>query len=81
MKHITLIVPDGQSDLSAVACIVAGSEIFAEANAHWKETGRKEPYKIDLAGISKKADYHEGSITVQPQINISSIKTTNLIIE
>ncbi|HET7001002.1 MAG TPA: helix-turn-helix domain-containing protein [Puia sp.] len=80
MKHITILVPDGQSNLSTVASIVGATEIFAEANAYWKRNGKKELYKVEIAGISKKVDYSEGLITLKPQINISAIEKTNLVI-
>ena len=57
MKHITILVPDGQSNLSTVASIVGAAEIFTEANGYWKRIGKKELYKVDIAGISKKVDY------------------------
>jgi transcriptional regulator GlxA family with amidase domain len=80
MKHITILVPDGQSNLSTVASIVGASEIFTEANAYYKRNGKRELYKVEIAGISKKVDYGEGLITLKPQINISAIAKTNLII-
>ena len=80
MKHITILVPDGQSNLSTVASIVGASEIFAEANACWKRNGQRELYKVEIAGISKKVEYKEGLITLKPQINVSAIVKTNLIV-
>ncbi|PWT77675.1 MAG: AraC family transcriptional regulator [Bacteroidetes bacterium] len=80
MKHITIIVPDGQGNLSTLACIVGACEIFAEANFYWKKTGKKEFPKIELAGIPGKVKYYDGSIIVQPQVDISAITRTNLII-
>jgi len=86
MKHITIVVPDGQSTLSTIACIVGTYEIFTAANKYWsqtpagKETGKKELFKIELAGVSKKADFDNGLLTVKPHTNISAIKKTNLII-
>jgi len=80
MKHITIIVPDGQSTLSTVACIVGAYEIFITANKHWKENGSKELFKIELAGVSKKADFNKGLLTVKPHTNISAISKTHLII-
>lgn len=77
MKHITIIVPDGQNNLSS---IVGAYKIFTRANAYWKETGRKELFKIELAGISKKVEFYEGLFTVKPHTNISSVIKTNLII-
>lgn len=80
MKHITIIVPEGQSTLSTIACIVGTYEIFVSANEYWKKAGRKESFKIELAGVSKKVEFNDGLLTVRPQGNISDIPKTNLII-
>src|SRR4030095_10253443 len=80
MKHITIIVPDGQSTLSSVACIVGSYEIFSIANEHWKKVGKDQLYKVELAGISKKAEFDNGLLTVNPQTQISAITKTNLIL-
>lgn len=80
MKHITIIVPDGQSSLSTVACIVGSYEMFLKANEHWKRNGNKELYKVELAGVSKKAEFDHGLLTVKPHVDISQISKTNLII-
>jgi transcriptional regulator GlxA family with amidase domain len=80
MKHISIIVPDGQSTLSTIACIVGAYEIFTKANGYWKEAGQKELFTIELAGIAKKAEFHNGLLTVKPHTNISDITKTNLII-
>lgn len=77
MKHLTIIVPEGQNNLSS---IVGAYKIFTRANEYWTKTGRKELFKIQLAGISKKVDFYDGLFTVKPQVNISAIIKTNLII-
>ena len=35
MKHLTILVPDGENNLSS---IVGSYKIFTRANAFWKET-------------------------------------------
>jgi transcriptional regulator GlxA family with amidase domain len=77
MKHITIIVPDGENNLSS---IVGAYKIFSKANACWKENGRKALYHIELAGISKKVDLYGGLFTVKPHTHISNISKTDLII-
>ena len=77
MKHLTIIVPDGENNLSS---IVGAYKIFTRANTYWKEAGRRELFKIELAGISKKVEFYDGLFTVKPHTNISSITKTNLII-
>ncbi len=80
MKHITIIIPDGKSNLSTVTCIVGASDIFSSANAYWKKAGKRQLYKIELAGVSKQVNYHDGAINLRPQINISEIIKTDLIV-
>jgi transcriptional regulator GlxA family with amidase domain len=77
MKHITIIVPEGQNNLSS---IVGPYKIFTRANAYWKEMGNKELFKIELAGISKNVDFYNGLFTVRPHTDISAITKTNLVI-
>ena len=45
-----------------------------------RETGRRELFKIELAGISKKVEFYDGLFTVKPHTHISAITKTNLII-
>ena len=80
MKHITIIVPDGQSSLSTVACIVGSYEMLLQANAYWRQKGKKEPYTIELAGVCSTAAFGQGLFTVSPHADISQVQKTNLII-
>ena len=77
MKHLTIIVPDGENNLSS---IVGAYKIFMRANAYWKEIGKKELFTIQLAGISKEVDFYDGLFTVKPHTNISAISRTSLVI-
>ncbi len=77
MKHLTIVVPDGQNNLSS---IVGAYKIFTRANAYWRDTSGSELFTIQLAGISKEVAFYEGLFTVRPHTHISSISKTNLII-
>lgn len=77
MKRLTILVPNGKNNLSS---IVGAYKIFTRANEIWKKTGRKELFKIELAGLSKKIDFYDGLFTVKPHLHISEIAKTNLII-
>ena len=77
MKHLTILVPDGQNNLSS---IVGVYKIFTRANEYWKKTGRRELFKIELAGISKNVEFYNGLFAVRPHTNISAITKTHLII-
>ena len=77
MKHLTIIIPEGDNNVSS---ITGAYEIFKKANEYWREQGRKDLFTIQLAGISKKVEYNEGLFTVKPHTNIYAITKTNLII-
>jgi len=78
MKYLTIIVPEGENN--NLSSIVGAYKIFTRANAHWKETRRRELFRIELAGISKKVEFYDGLFTVKPHTNIADITKTNLII-
>lgn len=80
MKHITIIVPGGEGTLSTVTCIASALEVFATATSYWKQSGRKELFRVESAGASKKTAIYDSMFTLKPQVNISSIEKTNLII-
>jgi transcriptional regulator GlxA family with amidase domain len=78
MKHLTIVVPDG--DGNNLSSIVGAYKIFTRANAYWKQSGRNELFTIDLAGISTKVDFYSGLFTVTPNKQVSDISNTDLII-
>ncbi len=80
MKHLTIIVPDGQGTLSSVACIVGAYEIFNRANDYWKSNGKRELFRVELVGVSQSSEFDNGLLTVKPQAHISAVAKTNLII-
>jgi transcriptional regulator GlxA family with amidase domain len=80
MKHLTIIVPDGQGTISTVSCITGAYDIFTTANAQWRKAGKKDLFKIELAGVSKNIKFSEGIMTVTPHKNISEITKTHLVV-
>jgi len=78
MKHLTIIVPDGEGN--NLSSIVGAYKIFSKANEYWKANYNNELFIIQLAGISEQVDFYEGLFTVKPHTNISAITETNLII-
>lgn len=80
MKHITILVPDGQVNMGTIATLVGVFEIFTEANAYWSKSTGNLSYNIQTAGVSGKTDFKKGMVSVQPDVNISTIKRTDLII-
>lgn len=77
MKHLTILVPDGENNLSS---IVGAYKIFTRANEYRKQSGKKELFVIQLAGISKEVDFYDGLFSVKPHTHISAISRTDLLI-
>ncbi len=78
MKHLTIVVPNGEGN--NLSSIVGAYKIFTRANAYWQKMGRRALFKIEVAGISKKVEYYDGLFAVKPHTHISAIAKTNLII-
>lgn len=80
MKHITLLYPEGQCNLSTIACIVGTVEIFSRAETLWQQQGNKEKYRLEIASIAphKKCIHHFVALT--PDTSIKDIVKTDLII-
>lgn len=78
MKHLTILVPEGKGN--NISSIIGSYKIFTRANAYWKESGRKEPFTIELAGTTKKVEYFDGLFSVKSHTHISKVAKTHLII-
>lgn len=77
MKHLTIVVPNGENNLSS---IVGAYKIFTRANAYCKEIGKREVFKIELAGVSKDVDFYGGLFSARPHKQLSEINKTDLVI-
>lgn len=77
MKHLTIIVPEGQNNLES---IVGPYNIFSRANDYWIKSGKRSLFEIELAGLSRKVDFYDSLFTVNAQTDISAISKTDLII-
>lgn len=80
MKHLTILVPDAQTGPNTVSCIVGAYHIFTEANNHYKKQDKAQVFEIALAGASLQSSFVNGSMMVMPQVALSAIGHTDLII-
>ncbi|XZF15828.1 GlxA family transcriptional regulator [Chitinophagaceae bacterium MMS25-I14] len=77
MLHLTIIVPDGENNLSS---IVGTYKIFTRANEYRKQATGRALFTIELAGISEEVGFYGGLFNVKPHTFISAIKQTDLIV-
>jgi transcriptional regulator GlxA family with amidase domain len=80
MKHLTILVPDEQTNMSTVACIVGAYQVFSEANNYLLGKNEKAIFKIELVGATKNDFLNSHFLSIKHQVTISEIPATNLII-
>ena len=80
MKHITLLYPEGQCNLSTVACIIGTIEVFAKAEDHWIREGNQPKYELVVAGVSPKNEYIKNRVSLKTDLSIADISKTDLIV-
>ena len=76
MKHVTIIAPEGEVNISSIA---GSFEILRTANAYWRRTGHKSLMDISIAGFMTELKLDEGFFTVHP-VDITEIIQTDLLI-
>jgi transcriptional regulator GlxA family with amidase domain len=77
MKHLTLLVPEGKINLNSIIGMYTG---FNRANEYRKQSGKKEVFEIQLAGLSRKVELHDGLFSIRPHVSLHEIEKTQLII-
>ena len=80
MKHLSILVPDEQTTMSTIACIVGACQVFSEANTYIEKRDKKAIFKVELVGAKKKDLLNNGILTVQHHTSIDEVAKTNLII-
>ena len=76
MKHVTIVVPAGETNLSSVA---GAFEILTRANEIWKRKGNRSLMEVHIAGFQKKLTLDEGYFTLHPE-NLGELQKTDLLI-
>lgn len=80
MKHLSVLVPDAQSNMSTIACIVGTFQVFNEANNFRVANGDQAIFEIALVGATKSSFLKNDILSVKHQLSISEIDKTQLII-
>ncbi|MFN8414725.1 MAG: helix-turn-helix domain-containing protein [Cytophagaceae bacterium] len=78
MKHLTILIPNGEGN--NLSSIVGSYKIFSRAEAYWARSGKAPLFKIELVGTATSVDYYDGLFSVKPHTTISSIAKTDVVI-
>ena len=77
MKHITIVVPEGENNLSSIA---GAYHILTRANTYWQQRHHEPRLCVELAGVSETNGFHDGLFSVRPHRHLQEITSTNLIL-
>jgi len=77
MKHISILIPHGHT---SVVNIEGTHQIFNEVNSMRAGMGLPPLFKVQLVGIDKKISQRNGLFTISPDVLITDVKKTDLII-
>ncbi len=80
MKHLSILVPDDQTNLSTIACIVGAYQVFTEANNYLTRKNENAIFKIELVGATKNDYLKNNLFSVNHQVSINELDKTNLIV-
>lgn len=80
MKHLSILVPDEQANMSTIACIVGTIQVFSEANNYFARKEEKVIFKMELVGATKNDFLDNNLLSVKHQSTINDIVKTDLII-
>ena len=77
MKHVSIIVPQGDSILSS---IIGPYKALNAANDYLKKVGKQPMFDIHLVGLSDETKLYGGLFSVHPDVMMKDVKKTDLII-
>lgn len=80
MNHLSILIPDDQTNMSTAACIVGSIQVFSVANTYFEKKGGKPLFEINLVGVSKEKNMDNGFLSVKPGVTISESFENDLII-
>ncbi|MEO6001459.1 MAG: helix-turn-helix domain-containing protein [Chitinophagaceae bacterium] len=77
MKHISIIIPEGDCSLTHIE---ATHQILSEVNVMLAAKDRPRLFSIQLVGLNKESGIKKGMYTVLPDVLMKDVHRTNLII-
>ena len=80
MKHLSILIPDDQTNMSTIACIVGSLQVFETANDYFVNMGKNPVFKINLASVNKEKFLDDGFVTIKSNTTITESIENDLII-
>lgn len=76
MKTVSILVPEN----AVMAAIADPRYMFTAVNGFFKAAGKPEPFKVQMAGLTKEVKLNDGLFSIHPDVLLKDVKHTDLII-
>ena len=80
MKRLSIVIPDDQTSMSTVACIVGSYQVFMAANAFYEKSDRKAVFEVNLVSATEEKKLTSGFLTIHSNRTIKESRENDLII-
>jgi transcriptional regulator GlxA family with amidase domain len=77
MKHVSILIPQGQFSL---VNIEGSFQILSWVNEYLEQTGKNPLFRIQLVGLSRVTTQSNGLFTINPDVLITDVDRTDLVI-
>ncbi len=77
IKHISILVPEGDYVLSTV---IGAYKAFNSANEYLEQKGLPHKFKIQLVGLTRESEVYGGLFAVRPEVMVADVAKTDFII-
>lgn len=77
MKHVSVLIPQGDTSLSSIE---ATYKMFTMVNQTLERMRRPPLFKVQLVGLNKETTITNGLFTVKPELTINEVTKTDIIV-
>ena len=80
MKHLSILVPDDQTTMSTIACIIGSYQVFTEANNYRVRKGEAARFTVALVGATSQDYLNNAILSIKHHAAIDEVDHSDLII-
>ncbi|HYH55127.1 MAG TPA: DJ-1/PfpI family protein, partial [Anseongella sp.] len=77
MKHISILIPEGETSLSNIE---ATHKMFCKVNEALQREGKAPMFELQTVGLSREAIVTNGLFTIKPERALEEVSKTDLIV-
>ncbi len=80
MKHLSILIPDDQTNMSTIACVIGSYQVFMAANTYFEQQGKPPVFKVNLVSATNDKRLIHGFLSIASNLTITESSKNNLII-